>query len=815
MDEETMRSYQVALRTGKGMVPHMRTFICGSGRVGKTSLVNSLLDLPYDKQADSTIGVKLEKAACSLEQVDSSWVWRREESEESQHERLAAKMLVEEIKRKAQGQPEHNAEAPVAMEDRSTHEPVFHAEQCDHSASEGTCYDGTLPEQDCFPEEEDHPQVPEKNNSCREPIPARDDSDHETVTGATPSPSVNDASFHTDPLNQGAPTTSARTEEILRDYKLRATEIARQFLEKYRHKQDFLEAMAQKDMCFVDLWDFAGQLSFAAFQHMLLAELRCAFCPVFNASLPLDERATQTINLAGEEHPIDQGLHVTHFDILERWLNIIHQVIGDSDAFVCIVGTFLDKIPLHQREKRKEEIEDYIWKRAKGKCYENNIHSIVFVDNTVSGTQQPDGTVLWLKEIIVEATRPKLQLPIPLCWMPFTVAMRDLAKTQDLPWITVQQASDLAHVVCRTSSGPGELDVHAMLKFHHHLGHALHYDQIPGLTDIVIINVAWLLKVVSLLFMPLPKKLQHPRFRRYYDLLYDRGILLEDLAEHIWQTSGDSSCKAYTETAEQRDIVFKVMEEFALLCDAHQLMSVVDGAPESRMFFIPALVSAVSDDEDHAMPDVEGKTTEQSEPMILFCGQQSTFPQSVFWCLAVSCLHRFKPGRDSNRQPILRRDSVSIVCGLCCWLSLRHFQHGIELVVERDTSGETSHIGSESYNLPTVHDVCPPILGFIEDRLGNMKHGCLKHMRWDRAIRCDCRQRKAKCRKKDDVWCKHLDCGHYTALIENTNASCSINPRYLINVRAVLEHWLPSLLPRLVRYVVFVSQVRTAQAMPA
>ena len=482
------------------------------------------------------------------------------------------------------------------------------------------------------------------------------------------------------------------------------------------------------------------------------------------------------------------------FDILEQWLNIIHQVIGDSDAFVCIVGTFLDKIPLEQREKRKEEIEDYIWKRAKGKCYENNIHSIVFVDNTVSGTGQADRTVLWLKEKIVEAMRPSLELPIPLCWMPFSVAVRDLAKTKDLPWITVQQASDLAQVVCHTS--PGELDVRGMLKFHHHLGHVLHYDQIPGLADIVIIDVAWLLKVVSLLFVPRPKKLQHPRFRRHYDLLYDRGILLEDLAEHIWQESRDSACKTYTQTAEQRNIIFKVMEEFSLLCDAHQRTSVVDGAPDYRMFFIPALVSATSDADCRTTLGTVGAGIERSEQMILFCGEQSTIPQSVFWYLAVSCLHRFKPDNDINRQPILRHDSVSIMCGSQCWLSLRHFQHGIQLIVERESTGSRSLVGSESNNAPAVQDSCPKILRFIEDRLGNVKHGCLKHLTWRRAIRCDCRHSKAGCRKKPGNWCDHLDCGHYTPLIEGLYTRCSYNPRHLIDVQAVLEHWLPFLLHR-------------------
>ena len=135
MDEETMKSYQVALRTGKGSMPHMRVFICGSGRVGKTCLVNSLLDLPFNERSESTIGVKLDKAACSLEQNGSRWTWRREQSEEKQHELLAAKMLVEEMKRKAL---EKHQTAPDRATSTQTNHLNCKVKQSSKSAEQGT-----------------------------------------------------------------------------------------------------------------------------------------------------------------------------------------------------------------------------------------------------------------------------------------------------------------------------------------------------------------------------------------------------------------------------------------------------------------------------------------------------------------------------------------------------------------------------------------------------------------------------------------------------------------------------------------------------
>ena len=248
-----MRSYRVALWTGKGSMPHMRVFICGSGRVGKTCLVNSLLDLPYDKQSDSTIGVKLDKAACSLEQEDGRWTWRKEQSEEKQHELLAAKMLVEEIKRKAL---KKDQAVPDLAASSQTDPPK--AKRPRKSAEQMTGQPRPLALELDGDEVTSAPSSPADDlgilKVCRLPNASglnqgetSSRSDSETMEVATFSPDLEDLYFRAESIgSEPSAPPAARTDKILRDYKLRADEISRSFLRNTVTRETFLKPWQAK-----------------------------------------------------------------------------------------------------------------------------------------------------------------------------------------------------------------------------------------------------------------------------------------------------------------------------------------------------------------------------------------------------------------------------------------------------------------------------------------------------------------------------------------------------------------------------------------
>ena len=96
-------SHKSALRSGKRAVPHIRLLLCGQGRAGKTSLRRSILKEPFCKDIDSTIGVELRKAVCTIHRDDKSnkLEWRLEKNDEVQQRLLAGKLVSEEIREHA------------------------------------------------------------------------------------------------------------------------------------------------------------------------------------------------------------------------------------------------------------------------------------------------------------------------------------------------------------------------------------------------------------------------------------------------------------------------------------------------------------------------------------------------------------------------------------------------------------------------------------------------------------------------------------------------------------------------------------------
>ena len=96
-------SHRSALRSGKRAVPHIRLLLCGQGRAGKTSLRRSILNEPFSEYVDSTIGVELHKAVCTIHRDDKSnkLEWRLEKNDEVQQRLLAGKLVSEEIREHA------------------------------------------------------------------------------------------------------------------------------------------------------------------------------------------------------------------------------------------------------------------------------------------------------------------------------------------------------------------------------------------------------------------------------------------------------------------------------------------------------------------------------------------------------------------------------------------------------------------------------------------------------------------------------------------------------------------------------------------
>ena len=211
------------------------------------------------------------------------------------------------------------------------------------------------------------------------------------------------------------------------------------------------------------------------------------------------------------------------------------------------------------------------------------------------------------------------------------------------------------------SDNNGQDDFLKMLRFHHDLGHLLHFSSNARLQNYVITDVQWLLKVVSLLFCPEPKDKQPKKFRPQYDMLAKEGVLLESLAEYRWSHHGEMIAK-YTATPEQRQLIFVVCEHFALFYDTQKSVRIPgrsDGQV-TRKFFVPSLVSRVEE------LQVEVQKGRQTAAIYLFSGRGKFFPQTLFWCSIVRLMQRYSPAID----PILHHSSARLLCLDQFWLIL-------------------------------------------------------------------------------------------------------------------------------------------------
>ena len=785
---EARQAYDKALQGGKRKVPHIRALFCGPGRVGKTSLGRSLLGQEFKKLVDSTIGVELQKVVSTVRRQKGSriLVWRALKDEDEQQRLLAKKVLKEEVRDRetesSAGDSRDTADAKISeLEPTRAHDIVR-----DTDVPPAVHPDMEIGEQPA--QSSQHGWY--ENDSEENPDPASQPATSKDDIGAEPSP-ASSPSTTTPKGNNAAPQPSTRSRqpsESEEQTKLQAEArlYVRKFLKEIHQIPATAEDSLDDEMYFVDLWDFAGQESFAAVQHMLLSDLRCAYAVVFDMSLDLDAPVLSTFCREGMEQDIEGASIITNFDVVEGWLNTIHQAIGDTDAPVYIIGCQIDKVPPELREAKKKKVADYIWRNAESKAYKHNINDIVFVDNTLSGTDHEDPSVIQLRQDLIEMMSEQLEMPIPLRWLPFTVAVQRLARKKGMPWLSMDEVHEVAVEVCRGDApDAADVDVHSLLQFHHHLGHVLYYANNPHLNDRVIIDVEWLLRIVSLLFVPQIVNKQSKRFRRHFDLLREKGILLESLAQHIW-SSYDDRTKKYTQLRGQRDFLFNLMEEFSLLFNTGQTMKIGNSNP-SRKFYIPALVTSVDD-----VRQGTESSLQESEVIYLYSGTKLLFPQTLFWCLVVCCMKHFK----SDHDPVLHRNSARILCFDVFWLVLTYFQHGIKLVVEH----EKTAAGVLADNVPTrstarklrLPEACNRILVFAEEQLEQLKGDALQHVQLRPAAHCNCRLNERKCAKHDASYCQHIDCRHFIELEIGEVARCPLQLKLAQNVDAVAQCWLVS-----------------------
>ena len=765
-------AYQKALQNGKFAIPHGRLLVCGKGRTGKTCLAMSLLNLLFKEVVDSTLGVELRKAVCTVEQDGDHYTWRIEEDEFHFFCLLTQKLIGDYIR-----DPSTNSDlTPHGNEDTVSAVASIQADPA------GSATVDTLPAVSSTSSfatgDLEKPVTPEHDKDSDGKSPA-------TIVVEKCRSDKTPSSTATKPADSArgldTRTSSRKGEDIgTRKRSRNSSESTARGLpadaDIHYYSNQFLSSISAgfeerfaelvKKFAFLEIWDFAGQELFAAVQHVLFSALRCAYLVVFDASEPLQDPHVPTMGQDGREIHIPGTAGATNFDILESWLNVISQVIGTqskASAPLFIIGTKIDKIPAEQRGEKLEEIKQYIWSNARGKFYENCIDDILFVNNTLSGSGEEDQSVVQLRRRIIESLAEQFVYPTPLTWLPASFVLRQHAKAEKVSWLSLHDVETVVRKACEKSPQP--VNMKDMLAFYHDLGHLRHYARNTKLEDTVFTDVHWLTNVTSLLFCPQPKGGQEKLFREQYDLLAERGILTESLAKLLWKQHGDvEQTQRYTESQEDRDVLFNVMQEFSLLYDTKQTMTIETTGEQTRKFFVPSMVTLMLE------KPMELQEAQKSAPIFLCCDERQFFPGTLFWCLLVRCLAHYCPSED----PVLYHNAAQILCYDNFHVIFQHFQRGIRVTVEQQGDA-AAMVGcdDEDDGYPgSIPEMCDDLLPFLEEELQDLKANGLENLKIQRSVICRCSLNKKLCKRHNKPNCQELECVHFIPLIDKKKPRC-------------------------------------------
>ena len=406
----------------------------------------------------------------------------------------------------------------------------------------------------------------------------------------------------------------------------------------------------------------------------------------------------------------------TNFDDLHSWIVAIQQEIGDCTSVpIYIIGTKKDQLTVD--DKIKEIRDKIVGKTKKGKTFRKNM-KIIFVNNKCSGTTEVDDGVQELQQLLYDVMcSEESGAAIPMSYLPFTLIAQQYAQNEGgRPWLTRKEVETIAREGCKLTSE----DVDGLLEFNHAVGHILYYGQNKKLSDRAIVNIQWLILMVSSLFVPkLTDDFNQAEFSDRYDLLEKRGILVESLAEHIWRTVA----KVPTDKA-TRDYLFGVMEQFSLLYSAQRKKSVEDEGilSSQRYFFVPSLA---------LLPDEEPPANVIKSKELILYNQRADdpVPQTLYWNLVVKCMLTCSEGVKDPEDPYLRHNLARIKYGRAKVVLRYHRCHGIGITVEKEKRRDDD---------PAVRLklVCDKVVPLIERQLHELKTTSCKHFEWEKAIRC-------------------------------------------------------------------------------
>ena len=357
----------------------------------------------------------------------------------------------------------------------------------------------------------------------------------------------------------------------------------------------------------VTMMDRGGQDQFLSTHAALMAdnEYQCTACfVVIDGSKPLDEKVTTSKFRLADGTSIEKPRDVatTRADVIRHCFTALSAAFPAGRRRNMFFGkgrvkrapaTFMfasrkDKAKSESFMARQEQIvKEIIAEENFGDHivpFSEKPYQVLFhVDNTKSGTGNPDPTIVLVKKMIVEMAREywdeEEKIPLPWAMLDKGLSLLRMAKHKVLDLHDVCQ---LAARVCDISSDEECRQALRYLCSHGSIGF---YHNVVGLNKKVLPNIQWVADVLAIFVTVLDQERLLPKLWNDLKKLHQEGIMSWNLAKYLMDKAGVEEANY--------DVILILLQLFNIISGAY--LATCSIAPDVKVqdgqdFFVPSMV---------------------------------------------------------------------------------------------------------------------------------------------------------------------------------------------------------------------------------
>ena len=635
MGPEEKIFYEQAAKQGVLKIPRVKLDAIGDEDAGKSCLSDSIMDQPYIEGRSSTKGVLMKMAMRTAIGLQGKWEEMGKEKFDEELDKLLARGYVS------------------YMSDNSA---VLEQEVVVSNGGEAT-YPPPNSTQENGVSERDQATAahPQPNSTAENGVIEK-----ELATAA----SLPVSRSTCDSVAEGSEIPVGLDEFIkileLNDSKEAFIQELQQNMEKLRQYED---------STVITLMDRGGQEQYLSIHAALMPDNMSnatGYLVVVDITKPLDEEVTISYYRHKNGQVIEQKRETrTRADTLRHWIAAVeaahphdaevhhHRFLGRNHGVkrspaVFIVVTRKDQIP-HLREefvkKQEQLLCDVICESQHFADhlvpYQKDPYDVLFrVDNTKSGSSNPDPVMVQLRDMIVEMAQShcKEGEGTPLTYVMLEIGLSKVGRIANNKGkvLDLNNILRLAQEACNLSPG-GECTT--ALRYLSNMGAICFYSEAPGLEEKVFPDPQWLADIMSTFVTVLGEANVDPKLWHDLRRLHSEGLMTWKLAEYLLNKAGVD--------ASVQEAILLVLQMFHIIAPSLQCPDLEQKEASVKVghdILVPCMVI----EEYSKMPPAYQsaiKSAEAMPPLFLCPKGFSAFLKPLFYRL-IACLvtkYQYRP----------------------------------------------------------------------------------------------------------------------------------------------------------------------------